>query len=328
MGRSAPANFPNSRYQENWCGSKIMELRRIDLNLLVILDALLDHGSITRVAETLELSQPTVSAALGKLRTVLNDELFVRSQSGMQPTERAMQLREPIQRILRTVRLEVLALARFDPAELNDTITISTSDVGELEFLPGLIDRMSARAPKASIRTVIRHPQALADAMDEGEIDLAIGYFPDLQTAVFKQQVLFSHDIVCIVRRDHPLYANGLDLNQYRDARHLVVSQESRSQDVIDQALRELGVVRHVALTISHYVNVPPLISGSDLIATIARPIAYNAGKTYPIALIDAPFAVAPMQIKQIWHRRYHRSPKLIWLRNLIADMSQNKPHL
>jgi DNA-binding transcriptional LysR family regulator len=305
-----------------------MELSRLDLNLLVILDALLHESSITRVAERLELSQPTVSAALGRLRTVLNDELFVRTHGSMQPTERAMQLRDPVQRILRIVRHEVLTLTRFDPAQLTGSLTISASDVGELEFMPGLMARIQVQAPEASVICVARDPHTLAAAMDEGEIDLAVGYFPDLQTAVFKQQVLFSHDSVCVVRRDHPLYAGGISLDQYREARHLVVSQDTRATDVIDQALAEQGIVRRVALTISHFVNVPQLIAKTDLIATISRPIPRNAENFFPISLFPAPFPIAPMQIKQVWHRRFDKSPKLIWLRNLVADMSQNKPNM
>jgi DNA-binding transcriptional LysR family regulator len=305
-----------------------MELSRLDLNLLVILDALLHESSITRVAERLELSQPTGSAALGRLRTVLNDELFVRTHGSMQPTERAMQLRDPVQRILRIVRHEVLALARFDPAQLTGSITISASDVGELEFMPGLMTRIQVHAPQASVICVARDPHALASAMDEGEIDLAVGYFPDLQTAVFKQQVLFSHDSVCVVRRDHPVYANGISLEQYREARHLVVSQDTRATDVIDQALAEQGIVRRVALTISHFVNVPQLIAKTDLVATIGRPIPRNAENFFPIALLPTPFPIALMQIKQVWHRRFDKSPKLIWLRNLVAEMSQNKPNM
>src|SRR5260370_22087110 len=151
-----------------------MELRKVDLNLLVVFDALMTERTIPRVAESLELSQPTVSVALGKLRTVLNDELFVREHGMMLPTERAMQLRDPVQRILRAVKHEVLTMVHFEPAALTGTITICASDVGELEFLPGLISRMGRLAPKAAIRSVVREPHALADAMDDGEIDLAI----------------------------------------------------------------------------------------------------------------------------------------------------------
>jgi DNA-binding transcriptional LysR family regulator len=305
-----------------------MDLRRLDLNLLIILDALLEDGSITRVAERLELSQPTVSAALGRLRTVLNDELFVRAHGTMQPTERAMQLREPVQRILRTVRHEILTAARFDPAELTGPITVCMSDFGELEFLPGLMSRIESAAPNASIVCVVREPHALAAAMDEGEIDLAVGYFPDLQTAVFKQQVLFNRDSVCIVRRDHPELSAGVTLEQYKQARHLVVEQDTRSQDVVAHALAEHNIVRRVAVTISHFVNLPPLIACSNLLATIARPIARNAARSFPIVLLPVPFPVVPLQIKQIWHRRFDKSPRLTWLRNLVADMSQNKPNM
>lgn len=305
-----------------------MDWRRLDLNLLVILDALYDEGTISRAAERLQLSQPTVSAGLGRLRTLLNDDLFVRSQSIMQPTERAMRLRAPIRKVLQTVRAEILEQAGFTPETFTDTITISTSDVGELEFIPTLYERLSTVAPHASIRTVLRDPHSLAEAMDRGDVDLAIGYLPDLSAAAFMQQVLFNHGSVCLVRRDHPLYAQGITLQQYRDARHLVVAQQTRSQDVIDEALALHGIARNVAVTISHFVNVPALIASSDLVATIARPIAAWHARSYPLTLIDAPFSIRPMQIKQVWHRRFHDSQKLQWLRGIVAELSQNKPHM
>jgi DNA-binding transcriptional LysR family regulator len=305
-----------------------MDLKRLDLNMLVILDALYEEGSLTRVAERLQLSQPTISSSLAKLRAALNDELFIRAHGMMQPTDRAMQLRAPVRKVLQTVRLEILEQAAFDPASLSETITISTSDVGELEFLPGLVERLAQLAPRASIRTVLRDPHSLGDAMEMGDVDVAIGYFPDLQAAVFKQQVLFSHPSVCLVRRDHPLYNNGITLEQYREARHLNVSQKSRFHDVVDQALSEAGIERNIALTISHFVNVPPLIAQSDLVATIARPIATQQSRFYPLTLLEPPFAIPLMQIKQVWHRRFDNSSKLVWLRRLIADMSQNKPRM
>jgi DNA-binding transcriptional LysR family regulator len=239
-----------------------------------------------------------------------------------------MQLRDPVERVLRVVRHEILTAARFDPTELTGPLVICASDVGELEFMPGLIARISVQAPKASVICVVRDPRTLAKDMEEGEIDLAVGYFPDLQTAVFKQQVLFSHDSVCVVRRAHPVYGEGITLEQYREAHHLIVSQESRSQDVIDQALVEHGIVRKVVLTISHFVNVPQLIANTELVATIARPIPRTASQFFPIALLPPPFRIPSMQIKQVWHRRFDKSPKLIWLRNLITDMSQNKPNM
>ncbi len=223
-----------------------------------------------------------------------------------------MQLREPVQRILRVVRHEILTALQFDPTALTGPFTICASDVGELEFMPGLIARIAVQAPKASIVCVVRDPHTLANDMEEGEIDLAVGYFPDLQTAVFKQQVLFSHDTVCVVRREHPVYAGGITLEQYREARHLIVSQHTRSRDVIDQALVENGIVRKAALTISHFVNVPQLIAKTDLVATIARPILQNASQFFPITPFPAPFRIPSMQIKQVWHRRFDKSPRLV----------------
>ncbi|WP_145203746.1 LysR family transcriptional regulator [Sphingobium sp. B2] len=168
-----------------------VELRRLDLNLLVILDALLEEPTITRAAQRLQLSQPTVSAALARLREVLGDELFVRSHGTMNPTALAMSLREPVSNVLRSIRHDILARSGFEAGTSRDTFVISLSDIGELEFLPGLMDQLAKAAPHVRVKTISCNPEALADAMDAGEIDIAIGYYPDLTTSVFKQQVLF-----------------------------------------------------------------------------------------------------------------------------------------
>ena len=305
-----------------------MDLRRLDLNLLVVLDGLLQEPTITRTAHRLQLSQPTVSASLAKLREVFGDELFVRSKGVMSPTPLAMSLREPVANILRSIRHDVLAQSVFDPASTRDTFILSLSDIGELEFLPGLMERLSASASHAHVRATTCNPEALADAMDSGEIDLAIGYFPDLTASFFKQQVLFSHGSACLVRKNHPLYANGISFDQYKTARHIAIEQQSRHRDVVEIALEEHGLMREAVLTVSHYVNVPALVAQSDLVATIARPLALRFAEQYPLTVLETPFPIAKREIKQVWHRRFDNSARLVWMRGLIAAMSQNRPHL
>ncbi|MDB5405283.1 MAG: LysR family transcriptional regulator [Rhodospirillales bacterium] len=305
-----------------------MELRKLDLNLLLILDALLDDGNLTRAAHCLQLSQPAVSSGLGRLRMILGDELFIRSHGVMVPTERAHHLREPVKRVLEIVRQEVLGQAGFDARTDAGTFTVSTSDIGELEFLPGLIERLADKAPGASVRTIICDPRTLADAMDRGDIDLAVGFFPDLQTSVFKQQVLFAHGSVCIVREGHPVLADGISLEQYREADHIAVSQASRLHDVVELALAEQRLQRRTVATVSHFVNVPFLVSRSDLVGTIPRPLALQQARTFPLKVFDVPFPVPSLEIKQVWHRRFDNSPRLMWFRSVIAEMSQNKPSM
>ncbi|MDB5459014.1 MAG: LysR family transcriptional regulator, partial [Caulobacteraceae bacterium] len=227
------------------------------------------------------------------------------------------------------IRTDILAHAGFDPATEQGVFTISVSDIGELEFAPGLVERLRARAPHASVRTVIHDPKTLAEAMDAGEVDLAIGYFPDLSTAVFKQQVLFHHGSVCIVRRDHPALGAGIDLDQYFAAEHVAVAQESRLHDLTELALIPLlPRCRRIVLTLSHFVNVAFLVARSDLVGVIPRPLALRQAQIYPLAVHETPFDIPPMEIKQVWHRRFDSSPRVVWLRNLIAEMSQNKPSL
>ncbi|MDB5576351.1 MAG: hypothetical protein JWR80_1527 [Bradyrhizobium sp.] len=305
-----------------------MELRRLDLNLLVILDALFEEPTITRVAQRLQLSQPTVSAALAKLREVLGDELFVRSHGTMNPTPLAMELREPVRNVLSSIRHNILAKSAFEPGTSRDTFTIGLSDIGEIEFLPGLVQRFKDIAPFCRVKAVSRSPEALAQAIEAGDIDLAIGYFPDLTTSVFKQQVLFSHSTTVLVRADHPEFAAGITAEQYLKAKHIVVEQQTRHHDVVETALAQNDVVRDVVLTVSHYVNVPALVTQSDLVGTIATPLARRAAGHYPLALHKVPFDIPLREIKQLWHRRFDNSERLIWLRSQVASLSQNRPHL
>ncbi len=305
-----------------------MELRRLDLNLLVVLDALFEEPTITRAAQRLRLSQPTVSAALAKLREVFGDELFVRTNGMMNPTPLAMNLQQAVSEVLRSIQTKILAKSGFEASTSRDTFTIAMSDIGEIEFLPGLIQGLQEAAPFCHVKTVTCNPEVLADAMDTGDIDLAIGYYPDLTTSVFKQQVLFSHSTTILVRAGHPEYADGITAGQYICAKHIAVEQHSRHHDVIEDALTKQGIVRDVVLTVSHYVNVPALVAQSNLVATIATPLARRAVEHYPLVLHETPFEVPLREIKQLWHRRFDNGERLMWLRGLVTSLSQNRPHL
>jgi DNA-binding transcriptional LysR family regulator len=207
-----------------------MELRDLDLNLLLVLDALFEEGTLTRTAQRLRLSQPTVSASLVKLRGILGDELFVRANGKMQPTARALALRGAVASVLKTVRLEILSQAGFDPDSETGAFTVGLPDIGELEFLPRPLDRLARDAPQAALKSVVATPVEVSTAMDLGEIDLAVGYFPDLTTSVFKQQFLFQHSSACVVRRDHPTIGPVLTLDDYLSAKHVVIAQKGRIQ--------------------------------------------------------------------------------------------------
>jgi DNA-binding transcriptional LysR family regulator len=302
-----------------------MELHRIDLNLLFVLDAILEVENLTHAAQKLGISQPTVSASLNKLRTLFGDALFVRSQGAMRPTELAQQLRDPLRDILDRIRFDLLAQAPFDSEEKAGSFTISTTDFGELEALPELMNFLAREATDITIRTILCETNELPKAMDAGEIDLAYGYFTDLNAMVFHQQVILDHDAVCLVRRDHPQIRETIALEQYEKAAHAAVHPGNRIGDMISAKLKESGIERKIALAMSHSVYLPYMVSKTDLVATLPRPTAIQAAKMYPLAILETPFPSPRMKLKQVWHRRFDKSPRLKWFRRLVARLAREE---
>jgi len=305
-----------------------MDIRDLDLNLLRVLDALIEEGTITRAARRLRLAQPTVSAALRRLRLVLGDELFVRVDGIMQPTARALAVKDVVSSVLKTIRLEILSQAAFDPSLEVGTITLSLSDIGELEFLPKLYERIAHEAPNVTVRSVIANPTDLAVAMDLGNVDLAMGYFPDLTTSLFKQQSLFKHKSACLVRRDHPTLGANFTLEDYLAAKHIAIAQEGRFRDVVEVGLAAQGLERRIGIQTPHFVSVPFLVAQSDLVATVPYPLAVQFAGLCNLRIVDPPFAIPLIEVKQVWHKRFDGHPRLRWLRQLVAETSQNRPHM
>jgi DNA-binding transcriptional LysR family regulator len=305
-----------------------MDIRDLNLNLLLVLDTLFEEGTLTRAAQRLRLSQPTMSASLSKLRQALGDELFVRANGVMQPTARAISLRPAVASVLKTIRRDILSQAAFDPASETGVVTLSLSDIGELEFLPRLLARLSIEAPGVTLRAVVERPHKLSVSMDLGEVDLAIGYFPDLVTSSFKQQSLFRHPSACLVRRNHPSVGPDMSLEDYLGARHITVAQEGRTHDVVELGLSAAGLQRNIGLQISHFVSVPFLVAQSDMVATIPRPLAVKFAGVCDLLIVEPPFPIPLIEVKQLWHKRFDGHPRLRWLRQLVADISQNKPSL
>jgi DNA-binding transcriptional LysR family regulator len=298
-----------------------MDISRIDLNLLVVLDTLLRLRNVSRAAEALDMSQPAVSFALGKLRVVFNDPLFVRAARGIRPTPRAEALAAPLQEVLDRVKTDVLTPPRFDPATTQRTFTFNMADVGELVFLPAIRSHLANVAPGANIRTVSTPPAELEEAMRSGEVDLAVGYFPGLQGAAIYQQRLFSHSFVCIVRKDHPRIGEQIAKKQFLAEQHAVVQQEGKSHELFEQALAEQGLSRRIALSVPHFLAIPLIIAESDLVVTVPYAVARSFARMTDLKLLRPPFHVPRADIKQHWHARFHHDETNRWLRAVIASL-------
>ena len=297
-------------------------MRRPDLNLLPIAFALYDELNVSRAAQVLGMSQPAVSMALRKLRTLFNDPLFVRAPTGVAPTPRAHALVRAARPLLERLREDLLTEESFDPALGTRTISIALSDVGEMVFLPKLLESFRAQAPQCAIRSVSMPPPQLVQGFEKGDIDLAVGYFPDLTRRSFLQQRLFTHHFACLMRAGHPRYAKRLSLKAFLEIEHAVVHAEGRSQEIFERFLERKRIRRNVVLLTPHFLSLPIIIARSDLVATVPHAVAlYFARMSRDLAFALPPFDVAGFDVKQHWHRRFHNDPRNRWLRQQVATL-------
>lgn len=302
-----------------------MDLRAIDLNLLVVLDALAEQRSVTRAADALGLSQPATSAALARLRKLFDDPLFVKSGPEMRPTPRAAQLVAPVRQVLATVRGEILQARAFDPSTAERRFTVVTPDIGEVNFLPRLLAHFERAAPGCDLRALSMPRLAAAEALESGRAELAVGYFPDLHKAGFFQQRLFRNQHVCIVRRGHPAIGATMTLRQFLAAGHAVVRPDGR-EHVFEQFLQAKGLQRRVRLEVAHFMSLLPIVAGSDLVATVPRDLAEVCARHADIRLVDTPMKSPVIEVHQSWHRRYHKDAAVEWLRGVVAGLFSPRP--
>ncbi len=292
----------------------------MDLNLLVAFDAMIEHRSVTRAAEALGLSQPAMSAAVARLRNRFGDPLFVKTGAEMRATARANELAPPVRLVMETVKSKILQLSAFDPAQSVRTFTIITPDIGEINFLPSVLARMAKDAPNANLRTLSMPRHATREALESGAADLAVGYFPDLHKAGFYQQRLFRNELVCIVRKDHPSIGRTITLKAYLAASHAVVRPEGR-EHVFEQFLHGRHLQRRVVVEIAHFMSLLPILTTTDLIATVPKDLADVCARHAPIRILACPIKAPPIDVHQFWHRRFNKEAANVWFRGMIHEL-------
>lgn len=298
-----------------------MDLKDIDLNLLVIFNELLQERRVSAVAAKLELTQPAVSNALKRLRTLLDDELFLRTSRGMQPTPLTMQLAEPIAYALSTIHSTLNHRSSFDPAASTREFTLGLTDIGEINFLPKLMDVLSRLAPNISISTLRNTPSILQDSMEAGQVDLAMGLLPQLKTGFFQRR-LFKQRYVCMFRKGHALDKGKISMEEYSAAEHLVVVPPGSGHAKVNESIERKGIRRTIRLTVPHYVAVGHILatSTSNLVATVPESYAKQCVKPFGLTYVDHPVELPQFSINLFWHAKYHKEPGNQWLRSVIFD--------
>jgi len=300
-----------------------MDIGDLDLNGLRVFDALMQQGSVTRAGHALGLSQPAMSAALAKLRAQIGDALFVRTGRGVRPTPRALELAGPVRRVLDVVRDEIVRTRPFDAAKSRREFTIITPDIGEVVFIPALMKHAEQHAPGVAFRAVAIPFPAAGEALESGDADLAIGYFPDLVKPGFFQQRLFRNTFVCMVRAGHPHTGERFSPAQFQAAVHIIVRPAGRIH-LFEQFLRERGMKIDVRLHLSHFTSLPTVIGRSNLVATVPRDIGHVFAGLARVRLIDPPVQPKPFDVKQHWHGRVSADAGHRWLRDVVRQLFQD----
>jgi DNA-binding transcriptional LysR family regulator len=303
-----------------------MELSDIDLNQLVLFQHLMVERRVSKVADKLGLTQPAVSNTLAKLRRQFGDDLFVRTPTGMMPTPFAEQLAEPIGYALGMIHSGLNQHSRFDPASVKWAVTIGMTDIGEIVFLPELVERLRQDAPGVSLSTVRTTATNLRDDMEAGKVDLAIGPLPQLKAGFFQRR-LFRQRYVCLFRKGHALDRKRLSLTDFKAAEHLIIGSAGTGHGKVDELIRRAGVDRCVRLTIPHFVSVGHILRRTDMVATVTERLAESLVEPFDLSFRPHPIDLPEVAINVFWHAKVHRSPAHQWLRGLVFDLfGEDKP--
>jgi DNA-binding transcriptional LysR family regulator len=306
-----------------------INLLTLDFNLLVVLSALLEERNVTNAGEKIGLSQSATSHALGRLRQVFNDPLLVRSPKGMVLTPRALELVEPLQKILLNIE-QLVQPTVFEPKTAQGTIHVAASDYSVVVVLPKILNLVCDNAPHLNLEC--HHwGSDILDNLRNGGIDLGLGVLNLPQPSELKFQTLFVEDLVSVVRSDHPITQTDVTIESYVAWPHASITIPNSPASPImhspikhvDNALSDLGVKRRVMLKLPHFLAAPVIVAQSDLILTLPRRIAMLFANYTNLALLEPPIELGKYDYMQFWHERCDYDPQHIWLRDLIVSQIQ-----
>ena len=296
--------------------------RSFDLNLLPVLVTVYEHGSVTAAAEHLGMSQSAISTALAKLRLTYGDPLFHRVGHGMQPTARMRALIEPVREALSRVDGTFTSESVFNASTTARTFTLAMSDLGEMVFMPKILRRIRQLAPRASVRSVAASATQIERGLETGEVDLAVGYFPDLREKSFADKHLFFHHFVCLLRAGHPITASTLSMSQFLSVEHAVVYGAGRTYEIFERYLKSKKIHRRVVLRTPHFMSIPFIISQSDLIVTVPHAVSVFVKSVHMnIRIAQPPMRTPKIDLKMHWHRNFQRDAKNRWLRDIVSSL-------
>jgi len=297
-----------------------MNVQDVDLNLLRVFDAVLQERSVTAAAARLELTQPAVSNALSRLRKLLGDGLFVRTPAGMEATPFARGVAEPVRQALALLDTALAHGPGFEPASATRTFRFYMSDLGQIEFLPPLIERVERAAPSVHLEAVALDVEDLAAALATGALDLAVGFLPGLGPPV-RRRALFRDPYMCLMRADHPI--KTLTKRKFLEASHALVTYRGGHR-VVEEALERAGA-RRIALRLPHFTVMPMVLERTDLICTLPARVARVFERRGKLKSLPPPVPIPVADVAVHCHERFESDQGNRWLRELVIELFGQK---
>jgi DNA-binding transcriptional LysR family regulator len=301
-------------------------LRSVDLNLLVVFDALMAERNVTRAAARNGLSQPAVSKALTRLRHLFGDPLFVRRDRRMEPTPRAIELSGPIHGALTNISRTLARPQLFDPAEICATVTVAMLDFYQVSLLPALIRKLRREAPGLHLQLKASDRFSQYESLEAGDIDLAIGPSSPMRDTL-RSLPLWSDRLITLMAADNRA-AKGLTLETFAAAPHVVdsghvhISREGQVTSVVDSILAASGLRREIAVVLPSSSSIPFVVAATDLIATLPGRAVSDLAPAKNVLLVPAPFPAVKVSPHLLWHVRTESQPLQVWLRSLVAEIA------
>jgi DNA-binding transcriptional LysR family regulator len=300
-----------------------MDLRHIDLNLLVVLEALLEERNVTRAAGRLGMSQPAASRALARLRGLLSDALLVEGQGGYTLSARAEELRPALRHVLAGIGA-MLEASSFDPAAAEGRLRLMMTDLHATVLGPPLLARLAAEAPGLDLDLVAPGP-ALMEALEGDAVDAVVGVIDEAPAGI-RRRKLYDETLVTLMRAGHPAAGGRLTLDRYLGLDHIVVSVTGVGSAPVDEVLTAMGRTRRVRVRAPNFLSAVEIAARSDLVMTLPASLARAAAGMARFVALSPPVDPGQFALSLLWHARHQDAPRHVWLRSIIVAAATRKP--
>jgi DNA-binding transcriptional LysR family regulator len=297
-----------------------MHIDALHLNQLRLVDALARNSNLGEAAEEIGLTQSAASHALARLRQELDDPIFLRTSDGMRPTPYGLRLAASVRDALQSLRAGLDRRAEFVPETSARTFNVIMSDVSQMLYLPELLPRLSTQAPGITLRVHALPSKAAHLILESGEVDLAVGAFSRL-IAGCRQKRLYRERYVCVVRKDHPQFEQGMSLEAFCSVPQALVDPRGYVHERLDRWLAQQKVARTAKLHVPYFLSLPLVIARSDLLVVMASRVAKTYAEMLPLKIMPPPVKLPAYDTRLFWHERFHRDPANRWLRGLYMEL-------